>query len=498
MSEEEIPASDTGAPKDQFSDGVLNTILAEKGQIDEDFLKELLKALVIQHKQGNILWKGNLTHTIDDSVSNIDGKISQQLSLVFSFPAFRELEGSWRGLHKLVTNSELGLDLKIKLMNATHSELLTQFEQAPTIDRSPLFNIIYQNEFGTAGGEPYGVLLGDMYFSYDDQDITLLRYIGEVAAASHCPFIAATKSNMFELASYKQLAEGRPVASGFSDEIYASWNSFRASDDARYVTLALPRVMARLPYSSKSFPTKTFAFEELKTDSEGFISIDQEKDFVWTNAAYEVGLNMTQAFTEFGWCTAIRGVENGGKVSNLPNFTYQTRSGDIAQQCPVEVNLSDEREKEMSDLGFLPLVHYKGADYAVFIGAQTTQKPMEYVDPDATANAAISARLPYIMASSRIAHYLKVIGRDKIGSSLTPDDVQKDLTTWIGQYTNPNALGNEARAKYPLRESQIQVVEQRGRPGCYSVVAHLRPWLQMEELSVSLRMVAAIPAQSSS
>ncbi|MFK0573529.1 type VI secretion system contractile sheath large subunit [Endozoicomonas sp.] len=489
----ETSLAETNVP-DNFANGVLVCLQANRGQSNEDDLKSLVINLVIQFKKGRLKWMGNLTHTISDAVANIDCIISRHLSSIMACPEFRRLEGSWLGLQKLVRNSELGTSLKVKLLDASQEELLTQFENAPSVDRSPLFNTFYQLEFGTAGGEPYGLLVGDMYFSYGDQDITLLRYLAEVAAASHCPFVAATPSEMFELSSFTDLASGRPVATGFDDPLYGSWNAFRSCDDARYVTLTMPRVLGRLPYGIESNPVKQFNFEELSRSEDGASQLDHKRDFVWTNAAYELALNMTSAFTQSGWCTSIRGVENGGKVENLPNFTYLSRSGDRLQLCPSEVNLTDEREKELSDLGFLPLVHFKGQNYAVFLGAQTAQKAQTYVEPEITANAAISARLPYIMASSRIAHYLKVMGRDHIGSNLTPQDVENKLKNWIGQYTNPNANGNEARARCPLRESEITVVEQRGKPGSYFVVANLRPWLQMEELTASLRTVAAIPS----
>ena len=485
--------SETETVPAPFANGVLVTLQANRGQSNEDDLKLLIANLVRQFVAGRLRWLGNITHTIHDAVATVDRLISQQLAAIMSDPAFRRLEGSWLGLEKLVSQSELGTSLKVKLFDANQDELLTQFENAPAVDRSPLFNTFYQQEFGTAGGEPYGLLVGDIYFGYSDQDITLLRYMAEVASASHCPFIAATGAAMFELPSFAELAAGRPVATGFDDPLYAAWNAFRNSDDARYVTLTLPRVLARLPYG-ESNPVKPFDFDELSRDKDGVVQLDHERDFVWSNAAYGLALNMTRAFSQFGWCTAIRGVENGGKVTDLPNFTYLSRSGDRVQFCPTEVNLTDEREKELSDLGFLPLVHYKGQNFGVFLGAQTTQRPQEFVEPDITANAAISARLPYVMASSRIAHYLKVMGRDFIGSNLTPEDVERLLKNWLGQYTNPNAVGNAARARCPLRESQVSVVEQKGRPGSYFVVANLRPWLQMEELTASLRTVAAIPS----
>ena len=419
--------------------------------------------------------------------------MSIQMTEIMHQPDFQKLEGSWRGLRKLVHNSELGTDLKIRMLDMTRDELLEQFEDAPAIDRSRFFNIVYQTEFGTAGGEPFGLLLGDYAFDQSEESVALLRYVGSVAAAAHAPFIAELDPKILGYSSFETLNEGRPVAAGFDSPVYNSWNTFRDSDDSRYVALTMPKTLARVPYGAASCPVKGFNYEEFQASSDGERRPSSINDLVWSSAAYEMGLLINSAFSNSGWCTAIRGLENGGKVENLPNYTYISGSGDLVQQCPAQVNLTDEREKELSDLGFLPLVHYKNANFAVFMGAQTLQRPKVYLDPTSTANAAISARLPYIMASSRIAHYLKVMGRDQIGSSMEPGDVEKHLSTWIGQYVNPNAVSNESRAKAPLREAQITVEEQAGRPGCYSAVAYLRPWLQMEELTTSLRMVANIP-----
>ncbi|GEK08120.1 type VI secretion system contractile sheath large subunit [Pseudoalteromonas peptidolytica] len=475
------------------SSSFLDRAISATSQTAPDRTKELLTSLTKEAMSGTVTWDKNLTDTIANAVAEIDKKMSQQLSAIMQQDSFQELEGSWLGLQKLIRNSALGTSQKVKLLNITKDELLEQFEDAPAVDRSPLFNTLYQHEYGTAGGEPYGLILGDYAFSQNDEDVALLRYMGEVAAASHAPFIAAAAPEMFELSSFSTFSEGKPIAPAFDSPSYASWNSFRESDDARYVALTMPRTMARLPYGGKGKKIKSFEFEELATDNAGNPKPTSNDEIVWSNAAYEMALKMNQAFEAYGWCTAIRGMENGGKVEALPNLTYLTDSGDITQQCPTEVNLTDEREKELSDLGFLPLVHYKNTDYAVFLGGQTTQKPKEYTDPDATANAAISARLPYIMASSRIAHYLKVMGRDNIGSNMEAADIQKQMSEWIAMYTNSGAMGNEERAKTPLAEAQISVIEQPGRPGAYSAVAHLRPWLQMEELTTSVRMVASLP-----
>ena len=496
MSDEQQQAESAGQPAaetESESASFLDRAIAATSQTAPDTTKELLATLTREAMSGTVTWSRNLTRTIEEAVTALDSKISVQLTEILHQPDFQKLEGTWRGLSKLVKNSELGPQLKIRMLDITKDELLEQFEDAPAIDRSRLFNMVYQHEFGTAGGEPFGVLLGDYTFDHSDESVALLRYMGSVAAASHAPFVAAAAPSVFEFSSFQTLNEGKPVAAGFDSPTYASWNAFRDSDDARYVALTMPKSLARQPYGAAGTSVKEFAYEEFPVSGDGERRPQSNDDFTWNNSTYEMGLLINQAFTAYGWCTAIRGLENGGKVENLPNFTYISEAGDLIQQCPTEINLTDEREKELSDLGFLPLVHYKNANYAVFMGAQTLQRPKVYTDPDASANAAISARLPYIMASSRIAHYLKVMGRDQIGSAMEPADVEKHLSTWISLYTNPNAIGNEARAKTPLREAKISVEEQAGRPGCYSAVAYLRPWLQMEELTTSLRMVANIP-----
>lgn len=472
---------------------LLDQALAATASTPQDTTRELLSVLVGQAIEGTVTWDRNVGETIKKTVAKIDELMSRQMSVIMQEAKFRRLEGSWRGLRKVVQESELSRTQKIRLVDFAQQELIEQFEDAPAIDRSPLFHALYQDEYGTAGGEPYGLLIGDYEFGYADDDVALLTYMAETAAACHAPFVAAASPGMFDYRSFESFAEGRPVAAGFDSPQYAAWNAFRDSDEARYVALVLPRTLARLPYGKNGLRAATFDYQELETDAEGNARPRDNSQLVWSNAAYEMALKMNQAFTAFGWCTAIRGLENGGKVESLPTLVYKTDAGDQQQHCPVEVNLTDEREKELSDIGFLPLVHYKNTNYAVFIGSQTTQRPKAFTDPAATENAAISARLPYIMASSRIAHYLKVMGRDQMGSNLEATDIQRNLQAWIDQYTNSGAIGNAERARTPLAESRIQVVEQPGRPGAYSAIAHLRPWLQLEELTTSVRMVTRIP-----
>ncbi|SFQ71117.1 type VI secretion system contractile sheath large subunit [Donghicola eburneus] len=491
MSETEAQGGAAAAAEEAVS--LLDQALAATSSTPQDTTKELLSVLTEQAMSGQVVWDKNVGETIKKAIAKIDEMMSKQMSAVMQEDKFRRLEGSWRGLQKVVRESEVGAAQKIRLVDFNKEELLEQFEDAPAVDRSPLFEALYQSEFGTAGGEPYGALVGDYYFGYGDEDVATMTYMAEVAAACHAPFIAAAGNEMFDFDSFERFEEGRPVAAGFDSPLYAAWNAFRDSDDSRYVALTLPSTLARLPYGNNGLKAKSFNYQELDTDAEGNQRPADNSQLVWSNAAYEMALKMNEAFTAYGWCTAIRGLENGGKVENLPNLTFKSDAGDIQQQCPCEVNLTDEREKELSDLGFLPLVHYKNSNYGVFIGSQTTQRPKTYTDTNATENAAISARLPYIMASSRIAHYLKVIGRDKLGSNLEAPDLQRDLQAWIDQYTNSGAVGNAERSKTPLAESKIEVVEQPGRPGAYSAVAHLRPWLQLEELHTSVRMVTKIP-----
>jgi type VI secretion system protein ImpC len=353
-----------------------------------------------------------------------------------------------------------------------------------------LFKKIYENEFGMPGGEPYSVLLGDYEFSNHPEDLEMLQHISGTAAAAFCPFIAAASEKMFGFDNWTDLAKPRDLAKIFDTVEYAKWRSLRDSEDSRFVTLTMPRVLARLPYGEKTKVVEAFNYEEIN-EKDGKLA---HEDYCWMNAAYVLGERITAAFAEHGWTTAIRGAEGGGKVDNLPLHVFTSDDGDFDSQCPTEVGITDRREAELSSLGFLPLCHYKNTDYAVFFGAETVQKAKKYDLPNATANAAISARLPYMLATARIAHYLKVMARDKIGSFMEREDVEAWLNRWILKYVNGNARSKQnLKAKYPLAEARIEVQTVPGKPGSYQAIAWLRPWLQMEELTTSLRMVAQIP-----
>ncbi|MEX0731276.1 MAG: type VI secretion system contractile sheath large subunit [Aquisalimonadaceae bacterium] len=458
-------------------------------QTDAEEAQQLLKTLSEQAMKGTVTWNKNLTVTFRKAIEAIDDAISRQLREIMHHDKFQQLEGSWRGLHYLVSNSETGTSLKLRVMNATKKEIAKDLSKAVEFDQSQTFKKIYENEFGSPGGEPYGALIGDYEFSNQPDDLEFLSNMSNAAAAAFCPFLTAADPGMFGFGEWSELSKPRDLGKVFDSAEYIKWRGFRESEDSRFVCLTMPRVLSRLPYGEETRPVEEFAYEELDPQSK-----PDQGDYTWMNASYVLGARLTDAFAQYGWCTAIRGAEGGGRVNGLPVHLTTTDDGDIDMQCPTEIAITDRREAELSGLGFMPLSHYKNTDYAVFFGGQTAQKPASYDSPDATANAAISARLPYIMATSRIAHYLKVMGRDKVGSFMEAEDMENWLNRWINTYVNASeGGGQDMRAKYPLREAKIQVKPVPGKPGSYNAVAWLRPWLQMEELSTSLRMVARIP-----
>ncbi len=461
---------------------------------EPDEMQDLLRTLTDEALAGTVTFSKNLTQTFNKAIEAIDQKLSQQLSQIMHHPDFQKLEGSWRGLNYLVKNSETSATLKIRVLNESKKELHKDLTKAVEFDQSQTFKKIYESEFGTPGGEPYGALIGDFEFGNGTEDLEILQGMSNIAAASFAPFISAASPKMFGLESFTELSKPRDLEKIFESSEYIKWRSFRDSDDSRFVTLTMPRVLARVPYGSQGRAIEEFKFEEAPIDANGVVSAMLQDKFSWMNASYALGERLNFAFAKYGWCVAIRGAEGDGKVEDLPSFTFTSDDGDADQQCPTEIGITDRREAELSKLGFLPLCHYKNTDYAVFFGAQTTQKPKKYDRPEATANAAISARLPYIMATSRFSHYLKVMGRDKIGSFLEASDCETWLNNWIRNYVNGNAeAGQEMKAQYPLAEAQVTVKEVPGAPGSYNAVAYLRPWLQMEELTASMRLVARIP-----
>jgi len=465
--------------------------------VEKDEAEDMIRNLVGAAMKGSVVWDKSVTKTIRQAISQIDGKMSEQLAQIMHHEQFQKLEGSWRGLHHLVMNSETSKTLQLRMLNITKREVFKDLDKAVEFDQSQLFKKMYEEEFGTPGGEPYGSLIGDYEFTNHPEDIDLLEKISGVCAAAHCPFISAAEPKLFGLESWTDLSKPRDIEKIFMSKKHTKWNSFRDSEDSRYVTLVLPRVLARLPYGESTKPVEEFSYEEFELDDTGQGKPADHNDYCWMNAAYVMGTNMTRAFAETRWCTAIRGMENGGQVEGLPVHNFISDDGEEDSKCPTEIGITDRREAELSKEGFLPLCHYKNTDYSVFFGAQTCQRPKVYDDPDATANAAISARLPYIMAASRIAHFLKCIARDKIGSFMERQDMEDFLKRWIANYVLDDPKSSaEMRAKYPLAEAEIKVEEIPGAPGSYNAVAHLRPWLQLEELTTSLRLVAKLPKKA--
>ena len=473
------------------SGGLLDKILTEGRMARDDFQKERAKDMigefVNQVMSGELTMSKNMDVAINSRIAEIDRLVSAQMNEIMHHEDFQKLEGSWRGLHHLLKNSLTGTLLKIKVMSVTKNDLLKDFERALEFDQSALFKKVYEEEYGTFGGAPFGALIGDFEFGNHPQDMALLENISQVAAAAHAPFLSAASAGMFGWDNFGEMSEVRDVSKIFDRTEYMKWRSFRESEDSRYVGLTLPHVLMREPYGAATKPTETFRFEE---DVDG----KDHKKYLWGNAAYALGTRLTEAFSMYGWCVAIRGVEGGGLVQGLPTHTFETDEGEIAMKCPTEVAVTDRREKEFADNGFIPLVHCKGTDYAAFFGTQSANKAKKYDSDAAHANARLSTQLQYIFAVSRFAHYLKSMMRDKIGSFMSRSECEMFLNKWIMNYVTEDDNASAAtKSQYPLREAKVEVAEIPGKPGCYRAVAFLRPHFQLDELSVSLRLVADLP-----
>ena len=480
-----------GAKPTEVKEITVDRLLNEGKMIRDDsqlvHAKSLVNEFATQALDEGMTVADDVVTAIKTQIAKVDQAIANQLNVILHHPEYQQLEASWRGLSYLVFNSETGTRLKLRLLTATKKELLTDLEKATEFDQSVLFKKIYEEEYGTFGGHPYSCLIGDFEFGRHPQDVKMLEMLSGVAGAAHAPFIASASPKLFDLDSFTELSVPRDLAKNFESTELIKWRSFRETEDARYVTLTLPRVLLRLPYGPKTVPVDGLAFEEDVTGT------DHAK-YLWGNAAYALGQRITNAFALYGWTAAIRGAEGGGLVEGLPAHTFKTEDGDIALKCPTETAITDRREKELSDLGLVTLCHCKGTDYAAFFGGQTTNKPKVYNTDQANANARVSANLPYVLAASRFAHYFKAMMRDKIGSFMTRDNVASYLNTWIADYVLLDDNAPQAvKAKYPLREARVDVFDVPGKPGCYRAVAFLRPHFQLEELTVSMRLVAELP-----
>ena len=454
-------------------------------------VENAVRTLAEQVLKDTAVVSDDVLKTIQSLIASIDAKLTEQINKIIHNADFQKLEGAWRGLHHLVTHTETDEMLKIRVMNISKQDLGKTLKKykGTAWDQSPMFKKMYEEEYGQFGGAPYGCLVGDYHFDQTAPDVELLTQIAQISAASHAPFITGASPTVLQMDSWQELANPRDLTKIFETPEYAAWKSLRESEDSRYLGLTMPRFLSRLPYGAKTNPVEDFDFEE---DTEG----QDHSKFTWANSAYAMATNINQSFKAFGWCSRIRGIESGGAVEGLPVHTFPTDDGGVDMKCPTEIAISDRREAELAKNGFMPLVHKKNSDFAAFIGAQSMQKPAEYDDPDATANANLAARLPYLFATCRFAHYLKCIVRDKVGSFKERDDMQKWLNKWILQYVDGDPVNSSeaTKARKPLAAAEVVVEEVEGNPGYYTSKFFLRPHYQLEGLTVSLRLVSKLPS----
>jgi type VI secretion system protein ImpC len=486
----DAPAA-TGTLEVSEFDALLKKEFKPKTDEAKEAVEQAVRTLAEQALSQTTLISTDVTKSIEAIIAQIDAKLTEQINLILHHPDFQQLESAWRGLHHLVNNTETDEMLKIRFMDISKPDLGKTLKRykGTAWDQSPLFKRIYEAEYGQFGGEPFGCLVGDYHFDHTPPDVELLGEIGQIAAAAHVPFIAGASPTVMQMDSWQELANPRDLTKIFTTPEYASWRSLRESDDARYIGLAMPRYLSRLPYGPKTNPVEEFAFEE-ETGA-----ADHSK-YTWANAAYAMAVNINRSFKLYGWCSRIRGIESGGSVEGLPTHTFPTDDGGVDMKCPTEIAISDRREAELAKNGFMPLIHRKNSDFAAFIGAQSLQRPAEYEDPDATANANLAARLPYLFATCRFAHYLKCIVRDKIGSFKERDEMQTWLNNWIMQYVDgdPKNSSESTKARKPLAAAEVVVEEDESNPGYYRSRFYLRPHYQLEGLTVSLRLVSKLPS----
>jgi len=478
---------------DDFA-ALLNKEFKPKTEEARGAVAQAVQTLAQQALGNTALLSDDAVKTIEAMIAGIDQKLTEQINLIMHHEDFQKLESAWRGLHYLVNNTETDEQLKIRVMNVSKTDLgktLKRFK-GTAWDQSPLFKRLYEEEYGQFGGEPYGCLVGDYHCDHTPPHVELLSEMSKIAAAAHAPFIAGPAPSVLQMESWQELANPRDLTKIFTTPEYAAWRSLRESDDARYLAMCMPRFLSRLPYGAKTSPVDEFAFEE---DTEG---ADHSK-YTWSNAAYAMAVNINSSFKQYGWCSRIRGIESGGSVENLPTHTFPTDDGGVDMKCPTEIAISDRREAELSKNGFLSMVHRKNSDFAAFISGQSLQKPAEYDDPDATANAALAARLPYLFACNRFAHYLKCIVRDKVGSFKSRDAMADWLNSWILNYVDGDPMNSseETKAMRPLAAAQVEVEEVEGAPGYYQSKFYLKPHYQLEGLTVSLRLVSKLPSEKS-
>jgi type VI secretion system protein ImpC len=491
--EQQAAGGATAFAESDFS-SLLNKEFRPKSDAAKSAVEEAVKTLAEHALANTALISDDALKSIQSIIAAIDAKLTEQINEVLHHPDFQQLESAWRGLHYLVNNTETDEMLKIRVFNISKKEAAKTLKKfkGTAWDQSPIFKKVYGEEYDQFGGQPYGALVADYHFDHSPPDVELLGEMAKIAAAAHAPIITGANPTLFQMDSWSELANPRDLTKIFQTPEYAAWRSLRESEDSKYVGMAMPRFLGRLPYGAKTDPVEAFAFEEDTTGA------DSSK-YTWVNAAYGMAVNITRSFKMYGWCSQIRGVESGGTVQNLPAHTFPTDDGGVDMKCPTEIAIGDRREAELAKNGMMPLIHRKNSDMAAFIGAQSLHKPAEYDDPDATANANLGARLPYLFATTRFAHYLKCMVRDKVGSFKSRQDMEGWLQRWIDQYVDRNAeiSSQEEKARKPLAAAQVVVEEVEGNPGYYSSKFFLRPHYQLEGLSVSLRLVSKLPSEKS-
>ncbi|WED22950.1 type VI secretion system contractile sheath large subunit [Vibrio sp. JC009] len=470
---------------------LLNQEIRPKSDQAREEVENAVQTLAEQALASSVTVSADVTITIREMIAEIDKRLTEQVNQIIHNEEFQKLEGAWRGLHYLINNTETDEMLKIRVMNVSKKDLHKTLKKykGTAWDQSPFFKKLYEEEYGQFGGEPYGCLVGDYHFDQSPQDVELLGEMAKISASIHAPFIAGANPSVMQMDSWQELSNPRDLTKIFQTPEYAAWNSLRDSDDSKYICLAMPRYLSRLPYGSKTEPVEEFDFEEDTANGD-------HNRYTWSNAAYAMAVNINRSFKEYGWCSRIRGIESGGAVEGLPAHTFPTDDGGVDMKCPTEIAISDRREAELAKSGFMPLIHKKNTDFAAFIGAQTLQRPAVYDDPDATANANLAARLPYLFATCRFAHYLKCIVRDKVGSFKERKEMQRWLQDWILQYVDgdPEHSSETTKAEHPLAAAEVVVEEIEGNPGYYSSKFFLRPHYQLEGLTVSLRLVSKLPS----
>jgi len=487
---------DVAPEQEVLEAGEFASLLDKEFKPKSDRAKEAVEGAVNTLAQHAVAEAGLISddaiETIEALIAALDQKLTEQINLILHHEDFQQLEGAWRGLHHLVSNTETDEMLKIRVMNISKKDLAKTLKKykGTAWDQSPIFKKVYEEEYGSFGGEPFGCLVGDYHFDHGPADVELLNGMGQIASASFAPFIAGADPRLMNMDSWQELSAPRDLSKIFTTPDYAAWNSLRQSDDSRYISLAMPRFLARQPYGARGEPVEEFAFEEETSSGD-------HSRFTWANSAYAMAVNINKAFKLYGWCTKIRGVEDGGAVEGLPTHTFPTDDGGVDMKCPTEIAITDRREAELAKNGFMPLLHRKNTDMAAFIGAQSLHKPAEFDDPDATANANLGARLPYLFATCRFAHYLKCMVRDKVGSFADQGQIQKYLQGWIMNYVDgdPANSSDSIKAKKPLAKAEVRVEENPENPGYYRSTFFLRPHYQLEGLTVSLRLVSKLPAE---